>query len=424
MKITEEVLKNGKWISDEIFIYYGKNGNCHDRYDIVICNMCGKECMRRIRGGNCFCDIKCSNKFRGINGGLNYLFEAARKSNIGRKASEETKKKMSDARIGKKHTMATKEKMSNSIKRKVDFSKKRQNIIDKIFEKEEKIDQFKNVRSEKYKGEGNPFYGKKHSDETKKKIKETFEKNGYPMSGKKHSEETKLKMSKRSKGRRHTEESKKKLSDSHKGKIFSEEHLAKLCLSHSGERNSQWKGGVRKSNIPLFGTYAPQLEKYEEIRESEEGYLEVRCTYCGKWYMPKTTDIWYRLKAINGLSNGENRLYCSNGCKKECPIYGKTPEQLMREDAIRAGLIDPTDDYNREVQPELRKLVLARDNYTCKICGSTDSLHCHHKKGIWQDQLESADVDNCDTLCKYCHIDEHKKPGMTYYELRRKICDK
>ena len=52
--------------------------------------------------------------------------------------------------------------------------------------------------------------------------------------GKKHTEETKKKISEANKGQKPTEEAKKKMSESHKGKKFSEEHKKKLSEIHKG----------------------------------------------------------------------------------------------------------------------------------------------------------------------------------------------
>ena len=68
-------------------------------------------------------------------------------------------------------------------------------------------------------GKKNPFYGKTHSEKTKKMLRERVysEKTRKRISlagmGRKHSEETKRKMT----GRRHTEETKRKMSKSRKG---------------------------------------------------------------------------------------------------------------------------------------------------------------------------------------------------------------
>ena len=74
--------------------------------------------------------------------------------------SEESKKRMSEARKGKTHSLKTRKKMSESKK-----------------------------------GENHPMYGKTHSLETKKKISEANKGENNPMYGKTHSEKTRKKMS-------------------------------------------------------------------------------------------------------------------------------------------------------------------------------------------------------------------------------------
>ena len=68
-------------------------------------------------------------------------------------------------------------------------------------------------------------------------------------------------------------------------------------------------------------------------------------------------------------------------------------------------------------------MVLARDNYQCQICEKSldeAEFHCHHITGIKQNPIESADVDNCITLCKEHHKFVHSKKGCNYYNLRCK----
>ena len=72
-------------------------------------------------------------------------------------------------------------------------------------------------------------------------------------------------------------------------------------------------------------------------------------------------------------------------------------------------------------------MVFKRDNWTCMNpdCNKSKSefpeleLHCHHIDPVINNPIESADIDNCITLCKECHINAHKKtPGCGYAELR------
>ncbi|MBV5347136.1 HNH endonuclease [bacterium] len=185
--------------------------------------------------------------------------------------------------------------------------------------------------------------------------------------------------------------------------------------ARSGEGGNSWKGGVRKLNLPLYETYAPQLEKYQPVYKIEQDNLKllgVHCMYCDKVFVPTLTGVRSKLEVICGSAGGENNFYCSESCKKACPTY--------RQRSYPKGFKVAT---SREVQPELRKLVLARDDYACKICGNGldyAELHCHHITGIEQNPIESADVDNCITLCKKCHKKVHELPDCRYHDLKCK----
>ncbi len=178
--------------------------------------------------------------------------------------------------------------------------------------------------------------------------------------------------------------------------------------------NPNYKGGVKKLRIPIYETYAHKISYVEETRRYPKNlnWLQVRCTYCDKWFIPITDSVQKRVKSLDDRGSGEGRLYCSGGCKKACSIYGqyKYPK----------GFKPST---SREVQPELRKLVLKRDNYTCQKCGKNIEdveLHCHHIEGVEQNPIESADIDNCIILCKYCHKEIHSEKGCRPYDLRCK----
>ena len=198
-----------------------------------------------------------------------------------------------------------------------------------------------------FEGENNPFYGRKHSSEAKRII-------------------------------------------SNKAKL------------RKGNINPNYKGGYWKKDIPLYNTYAERINYAEDVRRNpkDKNILQIRCTYCDKWITPSRKYLSERIKVlVNGKTRGEGRLYCSNGCKKACPMFGMRKNTKPNKPAT-----------SREVQPELRKLVLKRDNYECQICGNTESeLHCHHIDPVVNNPIESADMDNCITYCKKCHIVIHKE---------------
>lgn len=184
-------------------------------------------------------------------------------------------------------------------------------------------------------------------------------------------------------------------------------------INQTGENNSQWKGGVRKLKLPLYVTYAPQLNNFHAIYKIEQDCLEllgIKCMYCNQIFVPTIKSVEARLSALEGRRGGEANFYCSKNCKQACPTYGQVKYPKGFKPAT-----------SREVQPELRKLVLARDNYKCQICDAgldEAELHCHHIEAVSQNPIESADIDNCVTLCKKHHKQVHTLPDCGYIELK------
>ena len=192
----------------------------------------------------------------------------------------------------------------------------------------------------------------------------------------------------------------------------------KICksISQRGSNNHNYKGGVKKLELPLYSTYAPQLEWVEEVRRDpiNTNILQVKCTEinCRKWYTPKTSHVLRRLMFLKSISKSEGRFYCSDECKNNCSIFG---QQLYPKN------FKP--DYSRELQPELRDLVLERDEHECQRCGNTSDLQCHHFEGLNINPIESADIDNCITLCSECHKMAHEDEGCRYVDLRKdRVC--
>ena len=183
------------------------------------------------------------------------------------------------------------------------------------------------------------------------------------------------------------------------------------------ERNKDYRREPAK-----YDTYYEKLKPYygEDVRRDPENpnLIQVRCqnSSCREWFNPMNMQVASRLSVINGTSNGSAYMYCSDECKKSCSVYSKHkyPEGFK-----------PKNDYDREVQPELREMVLERDNNTCQKCGKSKEefpdivLHCHHKFPLNEDPICSADVDNCITYCAECHKWVHVNvPGCSYSELR------
>lgn len=187
-------------------------------------------------------------------------------------------------------------------------------------------------------------------------------------------------------------------------------HIFKITYANfkSGSRCGECCSNKKLNNNEII----ERLNRYEEVKENKYREIEVECKYCGKWYIPDRQNLRNRIYYIEGRISGEYLFYCSDNCKQECPIFGqiKYPK----------GFKPVT---SREVQPQLRKLVFEKDNYTCQKCNIHQNdletgLHCHHIDAVINNPIESADVDNCITLCKTCHKKVHKISGCGFHELR------
>ena len=160
-----------------------------------------------------------------------------------------------------------------------------------------------------------------------------------------------------------------------------------------------------------YDSYSEQIG-YAEVIRDVDGFLQAKCAYCGRWMFLTNMMVVARLQSLRSVGKGESRPYCSDGCKQACPIFWKRTRYRGQE----------IDSSSREVQPELRKMALERDGYTCQRCEVSDeciSLHCHHIKAVADDPIESADLDNVIILCSECHKEVHQIDGCKYYQLKK-----
>jgi len=186
------------------------------------------------------------------------------------------------------------------------------------------------------------------------------------------------------------------------------------CFKCAGRYEKQYY----KNNTPLYNKYAKQLNPYGIVcrrNKEDDNVLEVKCMYCDRWFIPILKSVQSKIQCINGKRSGECNLYCSDTCKQACPTF--------KQRIYPKGFKDYKTNTSREVQAPLRKKVLKRDNYTCQKCSTTDTiLHCHHYEGVEVNPIESADADNCITLCKDCHNEIHKADKCGIKQYQRKEC--
>ena len=178
------------------------------------------------------------------------------------------------------------------------------------------------------------------------------------------------------------------------------------------------KSGVRKLNIPLYETYAPQISYAEEVRPyyDEEGrkLLEVKCTYCGKWFVPKISVVRSRVSALNGRASGEQRFYCSQECKDACPIYGAIlyPKGFIKTEELPYT----TNDLHVWSQE-----VLERAEHKCEICGEP-AEHAHHIIPKKLEPFLATDPENGLAVCVKCHYEHCHTGECSTGNLANKVC--
>ena len=257
-------------------------------------------------------------------------------------------------------------------------------------------------------------YREQNKDKINERNKEYYERNKEKKKeyDKKYREQNKDKLKEKRKEYREKnkdviKERDKKYREQNKNKIKEKKkEYWKKYREQNKDRIKEYYKEYNRSNA-LYETYKDKLIGVE-CKNDEEGYLLVRCKYCNKWFHPINSNIRNYIKSNDGGRN----LYCSDGCKKSCPTY----HMIKYEKGFRQNT-------SREVQPELRKLVLERDNWTCQKCGKSKDedinivLHCHHIDPVKNNPIESADMDNCITLCKECHKEAHKRKGCRYSDL-------
>jgi len=179
--------------------------------------------------------------------------------------------------------------------------------------------------------------------------------------------------------------------------------LNKSLIAHKTKKYKNSKASYEVYKDELTVDESPRLAK-------DNKSLETKCKYCNQYFIPSTSQARRRVQALKGQTEGDCSLYCSQGCKESCPIYG----QILYPKGFKPA-------SSREVNPLVRQMCFERDNWRCQICGATQKeapLHCHHIEGYAQNPRLGNDVANTITLCKTCHKEVHKLPGCNYHELQ------
>jgi len=161
---------------------------------------------------------------------------------------------------------------------------------------------------------------------------------------------------------------------------------------------------------------------------------EITCPDCGKTIF-KQSPNQKRCKACALVAHGETKIGLSPRPCKWCGemitnpsspaqkyhtgCYQKRKRQRATERMREYRKEKPyifqrirRQQYDKEYFDGLRDFVLARDNYTCQMCGTTDrnKLRVHHKdhngRNVSKNQRNNK-PDNLVTVCTSCHAKHH-----------------
>lgn len=135
--------------------------------------------------------------------------------------------------------------------------------------------------------------------------------------------------------------------------------------------------------------------------------LEVKCRYCGKYFIPMYEAVKHRVDSLNG-NGGENYLYCSEDCKQACPVYKRVKYPKGFKQISENEGQEGNDIWRQEV---IKRNIKEYGQLQCEICGNTNEneLSAHHEKPRKTHPEMSLDPDNGWMLCSFgkgnnCHL--------------------
>lgn len=272
------------------------------------------------------------------------------------------------------------------------------------------------IHRENRKGKNNPFYNKKHTEETKNLIHIRMAGENNPRYGVKLSDDLKQKIS----------ESLIGLMVKEKNPFYKKRHTKKSLKQMSMSL---------KYSIKDYKISAPLFSKIEEMRYNpdklSEKEIQVHCKNhnCensrekGGWFTPTYNQFHERIRNIEKFGEDKNYLYCSEECKEDCPLYGKRVSELIKQNQINAGIIE--DPWYTSGEYQLwRTEVLKLDNNICQFCGEEASIAHHIMPQKIYPNL-ALDPDNGIACCKECHFKYgHRDKKCTTGYLSKLICER
>ena len=114
---------------------------------------------------------------------------------------------------------------------------------------------------------------------------------------------------------------------------------------------------------------------------------------------------------------------CLNGklrCKiKKTSIYITECQKCLKKEFQKPQSIKKVRKKKITVTQDTYNKVMQRDNYRCRLCGTSLNLHLHHIEGRGKDLTN--DINNCIMLCRHCHLEVVHKNQKKYRPILKEL---
>lgn len=173
----------------------------------------------------------------------------------------------------------------------------------------------------------------------------------------------------------------------------------------TGKKKRIWESSKEMQNSPI----TKESTHYYQIPISDNpcvinGNINVSCKMCGKVFPPTRMQVYQRIRAINGKTNGECNFYCSDLCKNTCILYHHKSTSIDPRIAPQKSEKQKA----RSCQSKaLKQLQCDEMGYTyCEKCGEL-MPDLHHTLEIAKYGERAINSSTHILLCYKCHLEMH-----------------
>jgi len=222
-------------------------------------------------------------------------------------------------------------------------------------------------------------------------------------------------------GKKRNEQQRKRISKSHIGQESTKKGLTykEIYGEYKAKKIKEKLRNKKKLTLDLFIKRYPLIFLADNVIEDDFG-IKVLCknSACQKYFIPTYTQVYERYRALTKPAGyEENNFYCSEVCKKQCYLYGKTPDSLEN---ITLYTYEEYIQFKQEVYRRQKK----EYGYNfCEYCNTTKDLLIHHEKPKKTHPHMILDPDNGIIICTKCHKIIHQKGNKcSFGNLSRMVC--